>query len=283
MAELFYFQAITKFSHMRTTLSLLLVAFLVSPMLAQAPFAVVELDDEPRPIVGGELLGIIEVKPKVLKGLCEYWTILEEAKQQANDMGANCLLITEHKVPRSSAGCHRLTAQALKLEDVRLYEKEIPWHPERKLTIEDFQASTENRPSLASTAMSIGYQVVTSPSTGKSTVIVTNTFFPRDSYFKPEEENSDYILAHEQAHFDISELFARTFLKRIQEELNTAEDIGFQLQRIYRDLQSDREVYQSAFDAETFEQPGMLPSWEEKIATELHELEAFASKTIELN
>lgn len=248
---------------------------------AQSPFAIVELSDQPRPI-GGELIATLDIKPKPMKGLCPYWTILEEAERQAKELGGNCLVITEHQLPRSSKGCHRITAQVLLLEDAQPFEKEIAWHPDRRLTYGNFHASPDNRPGQASAASGFGYTLSSSPISGRHVITISSTFYPRESYFQPEDD-SLFVLGHEQLHFDITELFARKFHQRILEEVNTAEDVNFQLQRIQRSLQSEWEIYQNAYDASTYEDPSRQPEWKAKVWQELEELSAFSEKTIEMD
>lgn len=266
---------------MQLLYSLLLCLFCTGQIFAQTPFAIVELSDQPRP-VGGELLTVLNLKPSPLKGRCAYWTMLEEAERQARELGGNCLIITEHQLPRSSRGCHRITAQVVRLKDAQPFEKQISWHPDRRLEVANFQASTAHRPGQASSASGFGYTLSSSPIQGRHVVTVSSTFYPRESYFKAGED-SLFILEHEQIHFDITELFARKFLQRILEEVNTAEEVHFQLQRIQRGLQSEWDIYQNAYDASTYEEPHRQSEWKEKVWQELEALSAYSDKTRELN
>src|SRR2546423_4065612 len=81
----------------------------------------------------------------------------------------------------------------------------IPWRPARRLTWDDYQCDpVRNTDAVASTSTSLGisYQLVDS----KLTYHITCGFSKSKSWGLLK---TDYILAHEQGHFDITEIFAR--------------------------------------------------------------------------
>lgn len=242
-------------------------------VIAQIPFAIVELQDAPKP-QSGQLLTEIVIKPKPLKRLCDYDQLLAEAVRQAKEAGANCLVIDKHDSPQSAVGCHRLEGRALLLEDPGPFEKEIYWHPDRKLTIADFRASTENRPATASTHCGFTIAYTNDRLTGAVLVTVSTEFYPRDSYFKVTEDSS-YVLEHEQLHFDISEVYSRKFVKMAQEQVNTAGDWANEIHALYKSVYSEMIVRQDAYDAEVYAERQLQTVWDERISAELHALTAF--------
>ena len=82
--------------------------------MGQSPFAVVELHHEQKPV--GEEVSVFTVKAKPLKGICEYWQLLEIAEEKARSLGANCMVVTEHKSPQGALGCHRIEVRALDIK-----------------------------------------------------------------------------------------------------------------------------------------------------------------------
>lgn len=251
----------------------LLLACLLFPLSAmtQTPFAIVELQDSPKPL-SGELLRDIVIKPRPLKRLCDYDQLLAEAVRQAKEAGANCLVIDKHDSPQSAVGCHRLEGRALLLEDAGPFEKEISWHPDRQLTIRDFRASTENRPATASSHCGFTIAYTNDRLTGAVLLSVSTEFYPRDSYFKVTED-SVFVLAHEQLHFDIAEVYSRKFIKMAQEQVNTAGDWANEIHRLYQSVYSEMIVRQDAYDAEIYTDRKEQAAWNEIIKQELQLLE----------
>ncbi len=108
-----------------------------------------------------------------------------------------------------SAYAPQLEARQLKTLPTGLDAKEdkefIPWTEERMLTWEDFQSRPQRgTEAVASTSTSLGltYQL----SSGNLTYDITCAFSKWKSWGSLK---TDYILAHEQGHFDITEIYAR--------------------------------------------------------------------------
>jgi hypothetical protein len=161
-----------------------------------------------------EVVGDIKVYDTGLSLFCEYEQAVEVAEKRGRKMGANAMKIYQHIRPNIWSNCHKIRAKALYFDDIWRFEKEITWYPKRRLKIRDFKADTTLKPYDAATASGIGYKY---EGTGfrKGFVEIRTIFFCHDSYFKIKED-SIYILAHEQLHFDISELYARKFAQIIK-------------------------------------------------------------------
>src|SRR6476661_1168751 len=92
-------------------------------------------------------------------------------------------------------------------------EEFIPWTFSRRLEWEDFLCAPKNySDAVASTSTSLGiaYQV----EDGQLTYSISCNFSKHKSWGLLKTE---YILAHEQGHFDITEIFARKLYKALSE------------------------------------------------------------------
>jgi hypothetical protein len=123
----------------------------------------------------------------------------------------------------------------------------IPWQEERLLTWEDFQGSIKrNTDAVASTNTSLGiaYQILD----GKLVYQITCNFSKPNSWGSLK---TDYILAHEQAHFDITEIYARKLHRALSnyklDRMNYQRDIG----KIYNEIVEGKEAMQKAYDGES--------------------------------
>lgn len=104
------------------------------------------------------------------------------------------------------------------------FAEEIEWHADRPLTWSDFKGPVDhNAPSrnVAQTAASLGwsYEIETSISDGSCTYRVSElrisaVFHPEESWVRPGHKNSA-VLAHEQGHFDITEIHRRMFREEV--------------------------------------------------------------------
>ncbi len=158
----------------------------------------------------------------------------------------------------------------------------ITWSKDRKLTWKDYRGKPKPRFAAASTVYSLGRYV--DGSGGKATAVIEAYFYCNDSWKKDDWIN-DEVLAHEQKHFDIVELFARKIRKKIDSmtfgSLKEAEE---KVESLYQGLNKEMDVYQDLYDKET---DGSMDGdgqrkWEKKIAEEIKSLDAYASKTVVL-
>jgi hypothetical protein len=131
-------------------------------------------------------------------------------------------------------------------------KEKIRWEENKKLTWSDFKGSPKNVSSfVASTnsGISLSFSVTTSNGDTKVDYTVASYFYPNESWYKPDTVNPQ-ILAHEQTHFDISELFARKLkekFSRIQKDSNFKSEAEV----VYKQNEKDRVEMQDRFDEET--------------------------------
>ena len=123
----------------------------------------------------------------------------------------------------------------------------IPWVYERMLSWEDFQgAPKRGTDAVATTNTSLGlaYQIVD----GELKYQITCSFSKKKSWGSMK---TDYILAHEQAHFDITELYARALHKALSEYSFNRKTYQQDISNIYQTVVKEKEAFQEAYDGET--------------------------------
>lgn len=127
----------------------------------------------------------------------------------------------------------------------------IEWSDARKLAWTDFKAKPQSfidAAALTSSGISIGYEF--DESINKYKVIVTAFFTPSESWVKADGKNN-YVLNHEQQHFNITELYVRKMRKAIAESNFTSGNISTVVNKIYKQYMKEWDTVQKQYDAET--------------------------------
>ena len=150
----------------------------------------------------------------------------------------------------------------------------IRWQDRRTLTWADYQGKADpDAGAAASTAtyLSVEYNF----KDGKLGYVITCSFSRSKSWGLTK---NDYILSHEQGHFDIAEIFARRLYKKLKAYEFDKKNYQTDLRRIYEDITDEKEEMQNRYDRETNHSINKekQAGWLEKIKIELKELEAFA-------
>lgn len=126
-------------------------------------------------------------------------------------------------------------------------EELIQWAENKKLTWSDYKGKVDRTTgAAASTATYLGIDYNFSPR--GLTYKITCSFSRNKSWGLHKNE---YILSHEQAHFDISEIFARKLNKKMiayKFDPNTYKE---DLRKIYEDVLNEKESMQNRYDEET--------------------------------
>ncbi|WP_339699035.1 DUF922 domain-containing protein [uncultured Marixanthomonas sp.] len=155
-------------------------------------------------------------------------------------------------------------------------KEKILWTETRQLTWEDFRGTPKpGADFVASTNSGMSFSFSYTEKNGKRTMehSISCNFYPELSWFKPGKV-SEYILKHEQTHFDISELHARILRKRIAEaefSKNVKEEIG----ALYHTTEQERQDLQNQYDLETDHSKNKEEEyrWREKITNQLKKYE----------
>ena len=149
----------------------------------------------------------------------------------------------------------------------------IEWEESRKLSWSDFQGAPDpNSTNAALTNTSINAEFGFNKK--ELTYSIRCRFNKSKSWVRVK---SDYILAHEQAHFDITEIFARKLHKALKEYRFNERTVGEDVNRIYESIMKGQHAFQIQYDAETDHSriPAKQKEWETKIAGLLKEYSGF--------
>ena len=228
-----------------------------------------------------EEVGDIEIKDAGLTLSCDYETVIALATKEAQKLGANVLKIYEHHLPNNWSTCHRIKAKALRVADLAPYEQEIVWNAARRLTPADFKASTDSRPFEAATSSGFRYHYSGRLFQGKVQFVVETVFDCQNSYFKGKQDPAR-TLAHEQGHFDITEIAARRFTKAVQEQVADTKELAQKQEVISRQIMTETQAMQDKYDSEIYADRSKQPAWLATIVQQLNGLQAYAGKEITL-
>jgi len=123
----------------------------------------------------------------------------------------------------------------------------IKWQEDRKLTWEDFKAEPVKMGSTAAmttTHLGFGYSVMN----GQVNYKIDCRFEKKKSWGLVKNE---WILNHEQGHFDIAEVHARILNKKMAAYKFNRNTYKNDLRKIYEEVISEKELMQNKYDEET--------------------------------
>src|SRR5439155_22015253 len=123
----------------------------------------------------------------------------------------------------------------------------VEWSPAKRLTWDDYLAkpsSSSDAAAITSTALGLEYHVRNNALTYK----ITCKFSKTRSWGKYK---TDYILEHEQGHFDITEIFARKLENALREYDFNPKKFKSDLDQIYGEIMGKKEELQNQYDVET--------------------------------
>ncbi len=240
---------------------------------------VVVLDIADVQSIEGDVVGVLEANHGGLNGNCTYYQNILNLKELARKAGANLIKITEHKLPGTTNTCHRLQAKIFSVKNAKKYEAKINWSADRKLTWDDFKGvpDTLNYPNtLAMTNSGFGYESgVNMLKEGK--VFIQSVFNTNKSWVVVEGRN-DYVLRHEQIHFDITEIYSRKLRKELADANITSKNAE-KAKPIFNRIFSEMELRQQRYDQETQrgDKRETQEHWEAVVKLELAKYEFYKS------
>jgi len=155
----------------------------------------------------------------------------------------------------------------------------IYYDSDRKLTWDDFKKTPDdvsNAVALTTSGLGFDEQLTTSKRKNSLVITVYCDFNKNASWVKSRGKN-DYILNHEQHHFDISFIYTMLFIKKIREANFTASNCNDQLTKIYKDVIEDLNATQNQYDSETKNgiRKNKQAEWVDKIDAQLKSLKTF--------
>lgn len=151
----------------------------------------------------------------------------------------------------------------------------INWEKSRRLTWDDFKATPVkmgNTAALTTTHLGFAYNVVN----GSVTYIIDCRFQKSRSWGLVK---NDWILSHEQGHFDIAEIFARKLKKALDGYEFNKSTFKKDLDEIYNRVVKEKENFQQQYDDETnySREKTKQEEWLKKIDSELNQLSDWSS------
>lgn len=154
-------------------------------------------------------------------------------------------LLSFSGVPPGGEKVEPVTAEIrLPLNDRNEDDEFIPWVLQRKLVWNDFSAEPKKHSeAVASTSTSLGisYQV----NDGILEYRITCNFSKHKSWGSLK---TDYILAHEQGHFDITEIAARKLHGALSQYIFDPENYKRDINEIYQGIVKEKENMQAEYD-----------------------------------
>ena len=138
------------------------------------------------------------------------------------------------------------TATSFKQDDVN---EGMVWQKNRRLTWADYQGKPQHRFAAASTVYSM-YRHISKDASGNIYASIKAIFYPKDSW--KSNWIDDALLAHEQRHFDIVELYARKLRKQLSLiQVHGKDDAQQKLDSLHSLIDAEMDAYQDTYDEET--------------------------------
>lgn len=153
-------------------------------------------------------------------------------------------------------------------------EELLDWDANRRLTWADYKAKPDqDSDAAASTAsvLAVSYGISSAGFTYK----IECRFSKTRSWGL---HKTDYILSHEQGHFDIAEIYARKLHQRMSAYRFNKNNYQKELNRIYNEVADEKAAFQQQYDRETRHSIDEIKQaeWLKKISRMLEELKEYA-------
>ena len=158
----------------------------------------------------------------------------------------------------------------------------IYWNDSVKLSWTDFKAHPlKNDISAAMTNSSISFEI---SAKGDSAIITIYNIFNKQKSWVKKSGKTDYVLNHEQKHFDISEIYARKLRKTILEQTFTYSTIQKTGSKIVEVNYKEASEFQDLYDKETKHSTNVEQQtiWNTIIEEKLKEFSNFTSTEIRI-
>ena len=156
----------------------------------------------------------------------------------------------------------------------KIEEEVLRWSPTTKLEWADYKGNPDLKSdAAASTATNLGFEYI----------IRNNEFSYKITCFFSKDKSwgvvkTDYILSHEQGHFDIAEIHARKLNKKMADFKLNRNTYRTDLDKLYYDILEEKDVMQTNYDNETnySRDKEKQAEWLKKIEKMLEELKNYA-------
>jgi hypothetical protein len=157
----------------------------------------------------------------------------------------------------------------------------INWSKSRKLTWDDFKEPVpENKTStVAYTNSGYGYKLSYNQDSATFTI---DCYFDKTKSWVKKDQANDYILKHEQGHFDITYTNSLRLRKTLKEHRFTLQNINDEVKKIMNTSYDDNSKEQDLYDSETNHSiiKEKQEEWNKRIEKDIKDLEIYSSNTI---
>ena len=154
----------------------------------------------------------------------------------------------------------------------------IFWQETNKLTWDDFKA----KPSASSPYKAFTESEIKTEMSAKNNEahIIIKTFFDKNKSWV--KDRTDELLAHEQLHFDITELWSRKFRQKLKGKTFSFKTFQKELNAIQSSIYKESKDMQIDYDKETQHSivVASQKKWEKKIKTDIESLKTFATAEV---
>lgn len=161
-----------------------------------------------------------------------------------------------------------------------VWGQKIYWEEGKKLNWNNFKSKINNQKGqniVAYTNCGWTYSYVKSSNPKAPVEIKIETIFNEDKSWKDVKRINDYVLLHEQKHFDVAEVYARKLRREIAEKIKNSADFDARFKTIYNQILKEYRDFQNIYDGET--RNGMIEEKQAEynriIAEELDNLKSF--------
>lgn len=167
-------------------------------------------------------------------------------------------------------------------QSLKQYNKPvIAWSESYELSWADFKSKPNHEiDAVALTASGITFRMSIRQSDHEVVSFKANIqahFYPEKSWYKKDRADA-HTLAHEQLHFDITELFVRKFRQRI-EDVKVSNQVRERLKSIHNEINKEVSEMQNKYDLETNHSRNIeaQAKWHAFIAQELEKVSKYKS------
>ncbi|MCW3077827.1 MAG: hypothetical protein JWO32_2436 [Bacteroidetes bacterium] len=163
----------------------------------------------------------------------------------------------------------------------KLKNDTIIWRPDSLLHKEDFKAKAKSKVGPLGYS-AIGIFLYPTESGGELLFNVEALFVKSKSYIT---QFSEYVLRHEQIHFNICELYARILRQRISEtNFKKVKDISNEIRKLYIKISDEHNKEQNAYDKDTNHglNSAKQKDWEDDINNRIKALDKFSDISINI-
>lgn len=130
-------------------------------------------------------------------------------------------------------------------------EPVVEWEPQRKLTWSDFQAKRKPAGKIPAALSTCGFGFEATEENHHIVSVSIHVTFYQDKSWKNPEHQTETVLAHEQLHFDITELMGRKFYEEIAHLHQKGKLSQRTLKKTYDRISKEHSQLQELYDKQT--------------------------------